>query len=304
MDIALVHTQNGENIAQVVKNAYQGEQNVVWVDWEPDYFVDCLSQPDVLSSVDAVIFVLANADVDQQRVEEVDEYAEKRAANSFIWLKQKGVKHCPKHGKVIEESNPEWLILLKACLKELHPTNLLENGKIMSKEETIPKIEIERIVDQRISTFRFATDDGVANLIAEAKASIQTQIDQIKPQILQIDGFQNIEKYIKPQVRCSPILLAIAGVLLYAMIVYDKLMNPNKMNLGITITIAVCGTVLLMSAVYLYVTTRKHYFRVLSERRDDLICIDIISRIDDVAVRNALYERLIGAKLKNRTEDL
>lgn len=331
MKIALVRTKSGENTAQVVKDNYQGEQNVGWIDWVPDHFVDCLSQPDALSSVDAILFVLTKDDIDQQQVEKADDYAESRSANSFIWLKQEGSRHCPKHGRLIEcssagegeESTLGWLAELNILLEDL------PEGKKALPEEDIRTIKkIESIVNQCISTLGFATATDVDQFrksIEEQIKPIETRISNLEQVTQSIDAAQDmqnsneeIKKCIKTINNCindmeakakpnngwSSIALAIAGVSLYAMIVYDKLANPNDMNLGITITIAVCGTVLLMAAVCLYVATRKHYFRVLSERQDELICIDVISGIDDVTVRNAMCERFVEAKLKNKADDL
>lgn len=102
----------------------------------------------------------------------------------------------------------------------------------------------------------------------------------------------------------AAVALAVMGMLCYAAIIFDKLTNPDKMNLGIAITIAVCGTISLLTAVYIYVTPRKSYYRIYSETQDLKTCNDIISKIVDPAGRDAMYEKLIEAKLKNQTEDL
>ena len=140
---------------------------------------------------------------------------------------------------------------------------------------------------------------------------ITERLDAIKNTIDSLVSYQNkgecIEKLVekaKPNNGWATVVLAVMGFLCYAAIIYDKLKNPDKMNLGITITIAVCGTILLIATVYLYVTPRKAYYRILSEAQDLKTYYDIISNIANSACKDAMYEKLIEAKLKNQNEDL
>lgn len=137
------------------------------------------------------------------------------------------------------------------------------------------------------------------------------RLDAIKNIIDSLGSYQNkgecIERLVekaKPNNGWTTVFLAVMGFLCYAAIIYDKLKNPDKMNLGITITIAVCGTILLIATVYLYVTPRKAYYRILSETQDLKTYHDIISNIVDPACKDAMYEKLIEAKLKNQSENL
>lgn len=142
------------------------------------------------------------------------------------------------------------------------------------------------------------------NKIIERLDTIKNIIDSLVSHQNKGECIEKLVEMAKPNNGWATVFLAVMGFLCYAAIIYDKLKNPDKMNLGIAITIAVCGTVLLIVAVYLYVAPRKAYYRVLSEKLDLKTCCDIISNIVDPAGKDAMYRKLIEAKLKNKTEDL
>ena len=189
-------------------------------------------------------------------------------------------------------------------------------GEVLKDIENKTEQSFERHKQQSAEDTKDQIDKAIQNnnvsmeriVISNAKKEINDAIraaNDVKKTIEQAsEETQKAETLTAKQVW-SILLLAFMGILLYISIVCDKMIFSSSMNLGISITIAVCGTVLIVASLCLCTAYRKEstrknqYFQSLLEQWHYQACIETIDKITDKTKQEAMYEELIKLRLRN-----